>query len=112
MIVIAIMGLLVGVGAPYYAQVRPAATSTAAVSAAMALNMARVSYGLTIPDAATQWAACSDDASRLSLLVSANLVPSNFSLSRTDGYTLSMSGGLRTATIVTAKDGSVVSYSN
>ncbi len=102
-VVIAIMGVLALIAVPVYSGIRQSSLQTAAMHEARLINAARDSYALTVPDAATAWAAAATDDARLNLLISENLL----SGSRSDytdmpgDYAVQLSGGLRTRTVLT-----------
>jgi prepilin-type N-terminal cleavage/methylation domain-containing protein len=115
LIVICIIGLLATLVTGGFNGMLPAGRQEVAVGKARIVNGARVSYALTVPDAATQWAAAATDLDRAQLLISANaLVGASAAdwLSSPGGYTLALTGGLRNQTVVKDKSGATVPYSN
>ncbi|HVU32641.1 MAG TPA: type II secretion system protein [Opitutaceae bacterium] len=113
-LVIAVMliGLLTSMVVGGFANVIPAGRETAAVNKARIINAARVTYGLTVPDAATEWANALTDADRAALLVNAGALSGAAAdwLSASGGYTLALPGGLRTKTVLRDRAGTPLNY--
>lgn len=109
--VILAMGLLAGVLAGGVGNILPVGRQEAAVGKARILNAARCSYSLLVPGAEAQWSAAQTDADKLALLVEARVLDGQATsyLSSPGGYTLSVAGGLREATLL-SKDGEPLAY--
>jgi type II secretory pathway pseudopilin PulG len=101
-VVIAVMGVLSAVAVPVYSGLRRASLENAAVQNTRLVNAARTAYALTIPAAYAQWESAADDTARLNLLVGENLLAGDAAtyLSMNGGYTLELTGSLRTRTIL------------
>ena len=110
-IVIAVMGILAFIAVPVYSGIRTSSLQTAAMHSARLINAARDAYVLTVPTAATQWNASTSDADRLQMLISQNLLsgaPSDY-LSMAGNYSVSLSGDVRSPTILT-EDNHAIDY--
>lgn len=114
LMVIVAIGLLSTMVVGGLINVIPSGQETAAVNKARLVNVARISYSLTVPDSATQWAGAASDSDRVALLQDANLLNSNSSdwLSSAGGYTLSLSGALKDKTVLKDKTGTALNYSD
>lgn len=110
LIVVVLTGLLAGIAVNGFANLLPAGREQAAVGKARILNAARSAYALSVPDAAARWASAADDASRVALLREARLLDGEAGdyLSSSGGYTLSLQGNLRGATVLSCRGESVV----
>ena len=108
---LALIGMLSLIAVPVYSGVRRATLQNAAVQNAKLVNAARESYALTIPAAATSWAAAHGDEARLQLLVTENLLSGTASdyLAMSGGFTMELSGSLRAKTIL-RQDGYAFAY--
>lgn len=95
-----------------FSNVIPAGREAAAVNKARVINAARLTYSLTVPDAAPQWAAAPTDTERATLLVNAGTlagVPSDW-LTAGGGYTLGLTGALKAKTVLRDKGGATLNY--
>ena len=112
LIVVMVIGLLSGMIVGGFSNVVPAGREAAAVNKARIMNAARVTYALTVPDAASQWGAALTDSERTTLLINAGVLtgaPTDW-LSASGGYTLTLSGGLRAKTVLRDKAGNGLNY--
>jgi type II secretory pathway pseudopilin PulG len=112
LIVVVLTGLLAGIAVNGFANLLPVGREQAAVGKARLINAARSAYALSVPDASSRWTAAADDASRLALLRDARLLegePGDY-LSSSGGYSLALSGGLRSPTVLSLH-GETVGYS-
>ena len=114
LMVVLVIGLLSTMVVGGFTNVVPAGREVAAVNKARIVNAARLTYGLTVADAATQWSAATSDADRTALLVSAGVLSGSAAdwLTATGGYTLSYSGGLKAKTVLKDKAGTVLAYTD
>ncbi|MFA5264342.1 MAG: prepilin-type N-terminal cleavage/methylation domain-containing protein [Opitutaceae bacterium] len=110
-VVVVVMGLLAGLLAGGVGNLLPVGRQEAAIGKARILNAARCSYSLLMPGAEAQWTSAASDADRVALLMEARVLDGSSAefLASPGGYVLSVSGGLREATILT-KDGAQVNY--
>ena len=114
LMVVMVIGLLATLAAGGFTNVVPAGREAAAVNKARIVNAARVTYSLTVPDAATQWASALSDTERSTLLVNAGVltgIPSDW-LGASGGYTLSLTGALKAKTVLRDKAGTILNYSD
>ncbi len=112
LLVIMVIGLLATMVVGGFTNVVPAGREAAAVNKARIVNAARITYALTEPDAATQWAAALTDADRSTLLVNAGALtgaPSDW-LSATGGYTFALSGAVKAKTVLRDSTGNALNY--
>ncbi len=112
LVVVMVIGLLATMVVGGFTNVVPAGREAAAVNKARIVNAARLTYSMTVPDAATQWAAAASDADRSTLLVNAGTLtgsPSDW-LSATGGYTLTLAGALKAKTVLRDKAGGTLNY--
>lgn len=112
LIVIMVIGVLSSMVVGGFANLVPAGREAAAVNKARIVNAARVTYGLTVPDATTQWTAALTDTDRTTLLVNAGVLSGQASdwLSAAGGYSLTLTGGLRAKTVLRDQRGTVLNY--
>lgn len=112
MIVIIGIGLLSSLVVGGFINVIPAGKEANAVNKARVINAARLTYALTVPDSATQWAGCATDADKASLLVTAGTLTGTGSdwLTSSGGYSLSLTGSLKSKTLLRDKDGNALAY--
>lgn len=110
-VVIVVIGLLAMIAVPVYSGIRRSALENAAMHNARLINAARDSFALTIPAAASSWAAAADDEAKLRLLIAENLlagVPADY-LAMTGNYSVQLSGAIRARTVL-LRDGNPVDY--
>src|SRR5664279_3526453 len=102
-VVVVVMGLLAGLLAGGVGNLLPVGRQEAAIGKARILNAARCSYSLLLPGAEAQWTSVSGDSDRVALLLEARVLDGTSAsyLSSPGGYTLSVAGELREATILT-----------
>jgi len=114
LIVVMVIGLLSSMIVGGFTNVVPAGREAAAVNKARIINAARLTYAMTVPDAATQWANAALDADRSALLVSAGFLNGSASdwTAAAGGYSLSLAGGLRRKTVLKDSAGTVLNYPN
>jgi prepilin-type N-terminal cleavage/methylation domain-containing protein len=101
-VVIVVIGLLAMIAVPVYSGIRRSSLENAAMHNARLINAARDCFALTVPAAATTWGAASDDAARLQLLITENLLagaPTDY-LSMSGGYAVQLTGGVRASTVL------------
>ena len=111
LVVVTLSGLLLAMLSGGYRGVLPAARMEVAISKARTLNAARSTYALAVPGAAEAWAAAEADAERVALLIAADVLdgtPTDY-LSSAGGYTLSLAGQVRAATVL-RRAGVTLSY--
>lgn len=111
-VVVMMIGLVATMIVGGFTNVVPAGREAAAVSKARIANVARVTYAMTVPDAATQWKNAVTDEDRAALLVNAgalNGAPADW-LTLTGGYTLSFTGSLQSKTVLRDRYGVVLGY--
>lgn len=114
LVVIMVIGLLATMVVGGFRNVVPAGREAAAVNKARIMNAARVTYALTCPGADAQWAAAGADAERATLLVNAGTLggaPADW-LGAVGGYSLSLSGALRSKTVLRDRNGGVLDYTD
>lgn len=101
-VVITVLGVLAAIVVPVYGGLRRSSLETAATHHARLVNAARDSFALTVPSAHAQWANAKDDAARLGLLISENLLAGQAGdyLSMPGDYTVELGGGLRSRTVL------------
>ena len=112
LIVVMVIGLLATMVVGGFSNVVPAGREAAAVNKARIVNAARMTYALTVPDSATQWAGALTDTDRSTLLVNAGTLtgtPTDW-LSAGGGYTLALSGALKAKTVLRDKAGNTLNY--
>jgi prepilin-type N-terminal cleavage/methylation domain-containing protein len=114
LMVVMVIGLLATVMVGGFTNVVPAGREAAAVNKARIINAARVTYALTAPDSATQWAAAMTDTERATLLISAGGLTGTATdwVTAAGGYSLNYSGALRAKTILRDKLGGSLNYSD
>lgn len=113
MVVLAI-GILSTMVVGGFSNVVPAGREAAAVNKARIVNAARVTYALTVPDAANQWSAAATDADRATLLVNAGTLsgsPADW-LGAAGGYVLGLPGGVKDKTVLHDAVGAVLDYTD
>lgn len=112
LLVVMVIGLLATMVVGGFSNVVPAGREAAAVNKARITNAARVTYALTVPDAATQWAGALTDGERAALLVNAGALTGTASdwTAANGGYALSFSGALRAKTVLRDKTGNSLNY--
>lgn len=114
LIVIVVIGLLGSLVVGGFTNVVPAGREAAAVNKARIVNAARLTFALTVPDAASQWTGAGSDSDRAALLVSAgalNGVAADW-VSSAGGYTLGFGGSIRGKTVLRDRTGQVLTYSD
>lgn len=114
LVVIMVIGLLSTMIVGGFTNVVPAGREAAAVNKARIINAARVTYVLTVPDAATQWSAALSDADRSALLVNAGVLSGTASdwLSAAGGYSLSFAGAIKSKTVLRDSTNTVLNYTD
>jgi type II secretory pathway pseudopilin PulG len=112
LLVVVALGLLGSLIVSGFSNVPRAGQDAAAVTKARVINAARLTYSLTVPDAATQWSATVTDLEKTTLLVAAGALNGDAAdwLSSPGGYTLSLSGGLQTKTVLRDSAGNALTY--
>jgi prepilin-type N-terminal cleavage/methylation domain-containing protein len=112
LIVVMVIGLLATMVVGGFSNVVPAGREAAAVNKARILNAARVTYALTAVDASTQWAGALTDSDRATLLVNAGALTGTAGdwLTAAGGYTLGLTGGLRSKTVLRDNSGTALNY--
>lgn len=110
--VVMVIGLLSTLVVGGFTNVVPAGREAAAVNKARIINAARVTYALTVPDAATQWSNALTDSDRSALLVNAGVLSGTAAdwLAATGGYTLGLGGALRSKTVLKDSAGATLNY--
>ncbi len=114
LVVIVVIGLLSTMIVGGFTNVVPAGREAAAVNKARIINAARVTYSLTVPDAAAQWSATLSDADRSTLLVNAGALSGSASdwLSAAGGYSLSLAGAIKAKTVLRDSTNTVLNYTD
>jgi|GEM_PF-1811779 len=110
-VVIVVIGLLAMIAVPVYSGIRRSSLENAAMHNARLINAARDSFALTVPSATAAWTSAGDDAARLQLLITENLLagaPTDY-LSMGGGYAVQLTGGVRSPTVL-LHDGAAVAY--
>lgn len=112
LVVVMVIGLLATMIVGGFSNVVPAGREAAAVNKARIVNAARVTYGLTVPDAAAQWASALTDVDRSTLLVNAGALTGTSTdwLSAAGGYSLNLSGSLQAKTVLRDRGGNALAY--
>ena len=112
LVVIMVIGLLSTLVVGGFTNVVPAGREAAAVNKARIVNAARVTYALTVPDSATQWGNALTDTDRSALLVNAGVLSGSSGdwLTATGGYTLGLSGALKSKTVLKDGTGTTLNY--
>ncbi len=114
LIVVMVIGLLSTMIVGGFSNVVPAGRETAAVNKARIVNAARITYSLTVPDSATQWSSALSDRERSALLVNAGVLsgsPADW-LAASGGYTIALSGALKSKSVLRTSSGTVLNYSD
>lgn len=112
LLVVIAIGLLATMVVGGFSNVVPAGREAAAVNKARIVNAARVTYALTVPDSANQWANALTDSDRAVLLVNAGTLtgsPTDW-LVATGGYSFGLTGALKAKTVLHDKAGAVLNY--
>lgn len=112
LIVVMVIGLLATFVVGGFSNVVPAGREAAAVNKVRIVNAARVTYALTVPDSATQWAGALTDAERSALLIDAGVLtgsPSDW-LTSSGGYILGLNGTLKAKTVLRDSAGNLLNY--
>jgi prepilin-type N-terminal cleavage/methylation domain-containing protein len=108
--VVAVMGILTAIVLPNLSNVMPYARDQNAISKAVTLEQAMLTYYKRIPNSATTWAA-QDDAGRYTLLHDAGYLPGSpatLTAFQPRGYSYSFSTTLTTARVtITGPDGTL-----
>jgi type II secretory pathway pseudopilin PulG len=114
LMVVIVIGVLTTLLAGGFTNVVPAGREAAAVNKARIINAARMTYALTAPDSATQWAAAPTDTERATLLIDAGGLTGTAAdwTAAAGGYSLNYSGSLRAKTVLRDKSGGVLNYSD
>jgi prepilin-type N-terminal cleavage/methylation domain-containing protein len=114
LMVVIVIGVLTTLMVGGFTNVVPAGREAAAVNKARIINAARVTYALTAPDSATQWAAAVTDAERATLLINAGGLTGTAAdwIAAAGGYSFSYGGALRAKTVLRDKSGSSLNYSD
>ena len=101
-VVITVLGILGSIVVPVYGGLRRSSLENAATHHVRMVNAARESYALTIPSAHSRWASAEDDTAKLNLLIAENLLGGRAEdyLAMDGGYSVELSGVLRTKTIL------------
>jgi prepilin-type N-terminal cleavage/methylation domain-containing protein len=114
MLVVAALGILAALIYPRILNVFPWASQADAISRARTLNMAMNSYSASVTNAAANWSAAPNDATRYNLLQTAGFLPNMpttlSSYQPTTGYVLSFPASVIGQVVVTNPSGATVSY--
>lgn len=112
LIVVLAIGILSTLVVGGLSNVVPAGRQAAAVNKARIVNAARITFSLTVADAAGQWAGASTDIDRAALLINAGALNGEAAewLAASGGYSLSLGGGLKDKTVLRDRAGAVLDY--
>ena len=102
LLVLLVLGLVASMLTGGFSGLLPLGRETVAVTKAREINGARRTYALIVPDAATQWAAATADADKVTLLINAKLLTGTAAgqLTLPGDYTLSLAGAMRDKTVL------------
>jgi prepilin-type N-terminal cleavage/methylation domain-containing protein len=102
LLVLLVLGLVASMLTGGFSGLLPLGRETVAVTKAREINGARRTYALIVPDAATQWAAATADADKVTLLINAKLLNGTAAdhLTLPGDYTLSLAGAMRDKTVL------------
>lgn len=114
LIVILAIGILSTLVVGGLSNVVPAGRQAAAVNKARIVNAARITFSLTVADAASQWDGAPTDTDRAALLVNAGALtgaPADW-LAAGGGYSLGYAGALKDRTVLRDHAGAVLDYTD